>query len=113
MSYRPFQKSPSPEIPITQLSLDDNPSDPELAKYLNRDYWESRKVTESPASPSAPSPMAQPHDAIPLKVSSECFFLNITQVESSLTTVNWLNVEHFRFFFLHIHMRSECIVLPI
>lgn len=69
MSYRPYQKSPSPEMPLAQLSLDDNPSDPELAKYLNRDYWESRKTTESPASPSAPSPMAQPHDAIPLKVS--------------------------------------------
>lgn len=61
-------------MPISQLSLDDNPSDPELAKYLNRDYWESRKITESPASPSAPSPMAQPHDAIPLKVSKECFY---------------------------------------
>lgn len=70
MSYRTFQKSPSPEIPqMAQLSLDDNPSDPELAKYLNRDYWESRKTTESPASPSAPSPMAQPLDLLPLKVS--------------------------------------------
>lgn len=67
MSYRTYQKSPSPELPLAQLSLDDNPSDPELAKYLNRDYWESRKTTESPASPSAPSPMAQPIDAIPLK----------------------------------------------
>lgn len=71
MSYRTYQKSPSPELPLAQLSLDDNPADPELAKYLNRDYWESRKTNESPASPSAPSPMAQPLDAIPLKVSAE------------------------------------------
>ncbi|KAJ6650133.1 Hepatocyte growth factor-regulated tyrosine kinase substrate, partial [Pseudolycoriella hygida] len=67
MSYRNYQKSPSPEMPLAQLSLDDNVSDPELAKYLNRDYWESRKTAESPASPSAPSPMTQPQDAIPLK----------------------------------------------
>lgn len=70
MSYRTYQKSPSPELPLAQLTLDENPSDPELAKYLNRDYWESRKTTDSPASPSAPSPMAQPLDAIPLKVSN-------------------------------------------
>lgn len=78
MSYRTFQKSPSPEIPLPQLSLDDNPSDPELAKYLNRDYWESRKTTESPASPSAPSPMAQPLDAIPLKVSNFPIYRHVT-----------------------------------
>lgn len=33
--------------------------DAELSKYLNRDYWEQRKVLDSPASPSAPSPMSQ------------------------------------------------------
>ncbi|KAL7740033.1 hypothetical protein ACLKA6_016878 [Drosophila palustris] len=34
-------------------------SNPELAKYLNRSYWEQRKISESSsmASPSAPSPM--------------------------------------------------------
>lgn len=44
-------------------------SDPELAKYLNRDYWEQRKIIESPASPSAPSPMSQTSSIIPMKVS--------------------------------------------
>lgn len=43
--------------------------DPELAKYMNRDYWEQRKVLESPASPSAPSPMSQTSSVLPLKVS--------------------------------------------
>lgn len=45
--------------------------DPELAKYMNRDYWEQRKVLESPASPSAPSPMSQSSaGVVPLKVSA-------------------------------------------
>lgn len=66
-------KSPTPEAPIassqsSSLAMDDTPTDPELAKYLNRDYWEHRKTTESPASPSAPSPMPQPVNIIPLKV---------------------------------------------
>lgn len=46
-------------------------TDPELAKYLNRDYWEQRgsgigngKTIESPASPSAPSPMVTPQPSI-------------------------------------------------
>lgn len=56
-----YPKSPSPEITLKQKSpspVDDHGSaDPELARYLNRNYWEQRKTTESPASPSAPSPM--------------------------------------------------------
>lgn len=44
----------------------DPPSDPELAKYLNRDYWEQRKTLESPASPSAPSPMSHTSSIAPL-----------------------------------------------
>lgn len=56
--------------PITPAaSIDDTQSDPELAKYLNRDYWEQRKTLESPASPSAPSPMSQTSSIMPLKVS--------------------------------------------
>ncbi|XP_055682911.1 hepatocyte growth factor-regulated tyrosine kinase substrate [Lutzomyia longipalpis] len=57
-SVRSYTKSPSPEAPMKQsLSpTDDPPSDPELSRYLNRNYWEQRQTTtESPASPSAPS----------------------------------------------------------
>lgn len=33
--------------------------DPELARYLNRPFWESRQAedVDRPASPSAPSPL--------------------------------------------------------
>lgn len=55
-SYRMLQRSPSPEAPPSTPGVVE---DPDLAKYLNRSYWEQRKVNESPASPSAPSPMPQ------------------------------------------------------
>lgn len=61
-SYRLQQRSPSPEpipqqLPAQQQQQEE--SNPELAKYLNRSYWEQRKISESSsmASPSAPSPM--------------------------------------------------------
>ncbi|ALC39091.1 Hrs [Drosophila busckii] len=55
-------RSPSPEhAPVAQLQQppQTEESNPELAKYLNRSYWEQRKISESSsmASPSAPSPM--------------------------------------------------------
>uniref|UniRef100_A0A1B0CMJ4 Hepatocyte growth factor-regulated tyrosine kinase substrate n=2 Tax=Lutzomyia longipalpis TaxID=7200 RepID=A0A1B0CMJ4_LUTLO len=56
-SVRSYTKSPSPEAPMKQsLSpTDDPPSDPELSRYLNRNYWEQRQTTtESPASPLCP-----------------------------------------------------------
>ena len=59
-SPEPLKRSPSP--------ADESASDPELAKYLNRSYWEQRKTTDSPASPSAPSPM-QSITMTPVKVS--------------------------------------------
>ncbi|XP_055593123.1 hepatocyte growth factor-regulated tyrosine kinase substrate isoform X2 [Uranotaenia lowii] len=46
------QRSPSP--------VEEPPTDPELARYLNRSYWEQRQAADSPASPSAPSPMPSP-----------------------------------------------------
>lgn len=54
-------KSPSPEPVVKQKSPSpvEEINDPELARYLNRGYWENRKTTDSPASPSAPSPMSQ------------------------------------------------------
>lgn len=86
--FRSLRKSPSPEAPATvatvtaptyinlaapavnptPAAMEDPPSDPELAKYLNRDYWEQRKTLESPASPSAPSPMSQTSSILPTKV---------------------------------------------
>ncbi|KAH8267432.1 hypothetical protein KR018_001929, partial [Drosophila ironensis] len=65
-AYRMQQRSPSPEAPPAPQQLPQQPqghmeeaSNPELAKYLNRSYWEQRKISESSsmASPSAPSPM--------------------------------------------------------
>uniref|UniRef100_A0A2M4A9B7 Hepatocyte growth factor-regulated tyrosine kinase substrate n=2 Tax=Anopheles triannulatus TaxID=58253 RepID=A0A2M4A9B7_9DIPT len=65
-----FHKSPSPEpqMPATVAApakrspspVEEPPTDPELARYLNRNYWEQRQMMESPASPSAPSPMPSP-----------------------------------------------------
>ncbi|XP_052868691.1 hepatocyte growth factor-regulated tyrosine kinase substrate isoform X1 [Anopheles cruzii] len=61
-----FHKSPSPEPQAAAPAkrspspVEEPPADPELARYLNRNYWEQRQVMESPASPSAPSPMPSP-----------------------------------------------------
>ncbi|XP_075152185.1 hepatocyte growth factor regulated tyrosine kinase substrate isoform X2 [Haematobia irritans] len=57
-AYRLQQRSPSPEAPAAPKEIQPEETNPDLAKYLNRSYWEQRKVSESPlASPSAPSPM--------------------------------------------------------
>lgn len=54
---RTYPKSPSPEPARRTPSPEpETPSDPELARYLNRNYWEQRQATET-TSPSAPSPM--------------------------------------------------------
>uniref|UniRef100_A0A8W7Q0H5 Hepatocyte growth factor-regulated tyrosine kinase substrate n=1 Tax=Anopheles coluzzii TaxID=1518534 RepID=A0A8W7Q0H5_ANOCL len=58
-------ESPEPQTPQAQVKrspspAEEPPADPELARYLNRNYWEQRQVMESPASPSAPSPMPSP-----------------------------------------------------
>lgn len=56
--HRTYPKSPSPELRRSPSPVQpETPSDPELARYLNRGYWENRQVAETPASPSAPSPM--------------------------------------------------------
>lgn len=55
---RTYPKSPSPEPRRSPSPVEvETPSDPELARYLNRGYWEQRQTAEAPASPSAPSPM--------------------------------------------------------
>jgi hepatocyte growth factor-regulated tyrosine kinase substrate len=57
-SFARTYKSPSPELRRSPSPVEpETPSDPELARYLNRGYWENRQVAETPASPSAPSPM--------------------------------------------------------
>uniref|UniRef100_A0A182NGM2 Hepatocyte growth factor-regulated tyrosine kinase substrate n=1 Tax=Anopheles dirus TaxID=7168 RepID=A0A182NGM2_9DIPT len=58
-------ESPEPQTPQAQTKrspspVEEPPTDPELARYLNRNYWEQRQVMDSPASPSAPSPMPSP-----------------------------------------------------
>lgn len=53
---RTYPKSPSPRRSPSPVEPE-TPSDPELARYLNRGYWENRQIGEAPASPSAPSPM--------------------------------------------------------
>lgn len=53
---RTYPKSPSPEPQQRSPTPPETPSDPELARYLNRNYWEQRQAQET-MSPSAPSPM--------------------------------------------------------
>ena len=58
------QNSYTDEIPkVTTVSppitIQDQAADADLAKYMNRSYWEQKKMNQSPASPSAPSPMPQ------------------------------------------------------
>ncbi|EDV57510.1 hepatocyte growth factor-regulated tyrosine kinase substrate [Drosophila erecta] len=77
-AYRIQQRSPSPEAPPEPKEYHQQPEEttnPELAKYLNRSYWEQRKISESSsmASPSAPSPMPptpQPQQIMPLQAKS-------------------------------------------
>lgn len=61
-NYRMQQRSPSPEAPPAPREyIQQEETNPDLEKYLNRSYWEQRKVSESPmASPSAPTPTPQP-----------------------------------------------------
>lgn len=82
----PVRKTSSPEVtnnvspvapflerdtsPVSAAAaFDDRTTDPELAKYLNRDYWEQRGNSASnshnqsndvPANPTAPTPSATP-----------------------------------------------------
>ncbi|XP_063696847.1 hepatocyte growth factor-regulated tyrosine kinase substrate [Culicoides brevitarsis] len=60
-SPEPAMRSPSPNDEIEK--------NPELAKYLNRDYWES-KQKDSPLSPTAPSPMSSITSSIPLMMKN-------------------------------------------
>ncbi|XP_030382844.1 hepatocyte growth factor-regulated tyrosine kinase substrate isoform X2 [Scaptodrosophila lebanonensis] len=69
-AYRMQQRSPTPEAPPAPKEYQQEESNPDLAKYLNRSYWEQRKISESSsmASPSAPSPMPptpQPQQILP------------------------------------------------
>lgn len=63
-------RPPSPESaqPLRSPSPDEEEKNPELAKYLNRDYWENKQSNnkESPLSPTAPSPMSSITSSIPL-----------------------------------------------
>lgn len=63
----PRPPSPEPSQPVRSPSPDETEKNPELAKYLNRDYWESKQANkDSPLSPTAPSPMSSIASSIPL-----------------------------------------------
>lgn len=62
----PSLRDSSP-VSVSPNNFDDRTTDPELARYLNRDYWEQRgtsasngtiKASDIPANPTAPSPMS-------------------------------------------------------
>lgn len=108
-----FRKTASPEavVPTNSYtansasissdlgSLDERNADPELAKYLNRDYWEMRgsssfhsaKVLDSPASPSAPSPMVTPQ--LSVSSNSSLFGLKVKD-HGSVTQFFWTKNGH-------------------
>lgn len=41
--------------------------DPELARYLNRSYWENRQNEEEHSSPSAPTSLSSPMPVVTVK----------------------------------------------
>lgn len=55
-TYKPSSPPPPSEIQRSPTPEPETPSDPELARYLNRSYWEQRQGQET-TSPTAPSPM--------------------------------------------------------
>lgn len=66
-SHQPAKRSPSPEMEM---------NNPELSRYLNRNYWEQKNNSnqiqqkDSPSSPTAPSPMSSiDANNIPIKFS--------------------------------------------
>ncbi|XP_055371544.1 hepatocyte growth factor-regulated tyrosine kinase substrate [Condylostylus longicornis] len=62
MSFKPYKiEEPSSPKFSSSFESEEQVSDPELAKYLNRNFWEQKKsaAAVAPASPSAPSPMPQ------------------------------------------------------
>ncbi|CAO1317164.1 unnamed protein product [Diamesa serratosioi] len=80
-------KSPSPELRRSPSPVEiETPSDPELARYLNRSYWDQRgQVAESPASPSAPSPMPS-SISISIQKSSQDQDIEINDFTSTMRT---------------------------
>lgn len=69
-----YTKSPSPEPTKRSPSPVEQITDPELARYLNRSYWEAKKQEikqESPLSPTAPSPMSSIASSIPARYGPE------------------------------------------
>lgn len=46
------------QVRATSTPTDD--VDPELARYLNRPYWENKHQTEDDSSPSAPANLTSP-----------------------------------------------------
>lgn len=90
-------KALPPSTPtMTTVADGSEHGDPEMAKYMNRDYWEQRKVLESPASPSAPSPMSQTSSVIPLKVSESIYYATYNEVGCSDLFITFEYIHFFR-----------------
>ena len=83
---RVFPKVESPELQRSPSPVElETPNDPELARYLNRGYWENRQVGETPASPSAPSPMPS-SISVSVQKSSTDQDLEIDEFTSTMRT---------------------------
>lgn len=68
----PLLRDSSP-VSVSPSNFDDRTTDPELARYLNRDYWEQRgtsasngtiKSSDIPANPTAPSPLSSSSSSV-------------------------------------------------
>ncbi len=80
---RSYPKSPSPE-PVRRSPSPETPSDPELARYLNRSFWEQRQGETT--SPSAPSPMASSIISLNVQKSSSDQDAEIDEFVSTMRT---------------------------
>lgn len=82
---RNYPKSLSPEPPQRSPTPPETPSDPELARYLNRNYWEQRQVQET-MSPSAPSPMPSSIISLNIQKTSSEKDIEIDEFTQSMRT---------------------------
>lgn len=82
---RSYPKSPSPE-PVRRSPSPETPSDPELARYLNRNYWEQRQGGGETTSPSAPSPMPSSIISLNVQKSSSDQDAEIDEFVSTMRT---------------------------
>lgn len=82
---RTYPKSPSPEPVRRSPSPEPETPDPELARYLNRNYWEQRQAAET-TSPSAPSPMPSSIISLNVQKSSSDQDIEIDEFVATMRT---------------------------